>query len=201
MEGVLFLQVKRYNKLGKFSYGGIRRPMNVPNMITVCRFVLIPIYIIVFANGYLISSFLIVLLAGLTDVLDGYIARTHGLVTPLGEMLDPLADKCMMIVVILSLLISGSIPWYAAVAFFIRDIGMIIGSAIFHFRGKKTVPANTMGKITTFLYYIAILLIVFEIDYAIPYLWFVIAFSFITSAIYIGKFRSLNKDNSNSTAS
>jgi cardiolipin synthase len=196
VEGVLLLHVKRYNKLGKFAYGGIRHPMNVPNMITICRFVLIPIYIIVFANGYTISAFLIVLLAGLTDVLDGYIARTKGLITPLGEMLDPLADKSMMIVVILSLLISGLIPWYAAVAFFIRDAGMIIGSAIFHFRGKKTVPANTMGKITTVLYYIAILLIVFKIDYAIHYLWFVIAFSFITSAIYIGKFRSLNSNNS-----
>lgn len=168
--------------------------MNVPNMLTMLRFVLIPVYIIVFANGYTISAFLIVLLAGLTDVLDGYIARTRGLVTPLGEMLDPLADKSMMIVVILSLLISGLIPWYAAAAFFIRDIGMIMGSAIFHFRGKKTVPANTMGKITTILYYIAILLIVFEIEYAIHYLWFVIAFSFVTSAIYIAKFRALNSD-------
>lgn len=163
-------------------------------MLTMFRFVLIPVYIIVFVNGYTISAFLIVLLAGLTDVLDGYIARTHGLVTPLGEMLDPLADKSMMIVVILSLLISGFIPWYAAAAFFIRDIGMIIGSAIFHFRGKKTVPANTMGKLTTILYYIAILLIVFEIEYAIHYLWFVIAFSFITSAIYIAKFKALNSD-------
>jgi len=170
--------------------------MNVPNLLTMCRFVLIPIYIIVFSNGYTILAFAIVLLAGLTDVLDGYIARTRGLVTPLGEMLDPLADKSMMIVVILSLLLSGLIPWYAAAAFFIRDIGMIIGSAIFHLRGKKTVPANTMGKITTVFYYIAILLIVFEIDYAIAYLWFVIAFSFITSAIYIAKFRSLNSNNS-----
>jgi cardiolipin synthase len=180
--------------------GGIRHAMNVPNMITVCRFVLIPIYIIVFANGYLITSFFIVIVAGITDVLDGYIARTQGLITPLGEMLDPLADKCMMIVVILSLLISGYIPWFAAIAFFIRDIGMIIGSAIYHFRGKKTVPANTMGKITTFLYYIAILLIVFEIDFAIPYFWFVIVFSFITSAIYIGKFKSLNSSGSNTSS-
>jgi cardiolipin synthase len=169
--------------------------MNVPNMLTICRFLLIPVYIVVFSYGHIISAFLIVVLAGLTDVLDGYIARSRGLVTPLGEMLDPLADKCMMIVVILSLLITGLIPWYAAAAFFIRDIGMIIGSAIFHFRGKKTVPANTMGKITTVLYYIAILLIVFQIDYAIPYLWFVIAFSFITSAIYIVKFKSLNRTN------
>ena len=157
------------------------------------RFALIPVYIVVFAYGYIITAFLVVVLAGLTDILDGYIARTRGLVTPMGEMLDPLADKSMMIVVVISLLYSGFIPWYAAIAVFIRDIGMIIGSAVFHFRGKKTVPANTMGKITTVLYYLAILLIMFKVDYAIPYFLFVIVFSFITSAIYIVKIQSLNR--------
>jgi cardiolipin synthase len=76
---------------------------------------------------------------------------------------------------------------------FIRDGGMIIGSAIFHFRGKKTVPANTMGKLTTVLYYLAIPLIMFELRYALFYLWIVIVFSFITSFIYILKIKQLNK--------
>lgn len=115
------------------------------------------------------------------------------MVTKTGEMLDPLADKSMMIVVIISLVVRGYIPWYAAVPIFIRDAGMIIGSAIFHFRGKRTVPANTMGKLTTVLYYLAVLFIVFRFDFAIMYLWFVIVFSFVTSAIYIMKFRKLNQ--------
>jgi cardiolipin synthase len=166
---------------------------NLPNLLTVCRFFLIPLYLFVFAAGHIKTAFLILLVAGFTDVLDGYIARSRKLVTQLGSMLDPLADKSMMIAVILSLVFSGMISWAAAIAIFLRDVGMIIGSAIFHFRGKQTVPANVMGKLTTVLYYIAILLITFELPFANVYLWFVIAVSFITSIIYIYQFNSLNK--------
>ena len=162
-----------------------RAILNIPNMLTISRFVLIPVYLVIFFNGHIQIAFLILLAAGLTDILDGYIARTRGLITPIGVMLDPLADKSMMIAVILSLLISGMIPWQAAAAMFIRDLGMIIGSAFFHFRGKLTVPANVMGKLTTVLYYFAILFIVFHLTFAMTYLWFVIGVSFLTSFIYI----------------
>lgn len=168
--------------------------MSVPNLLTMCRFLLIPVYIAVFAAGHVMWAFAVVLVAGLTDILDGHIARTRGLVTRTGEMLDPLADKLMMITVIISLMAAGYIPWFAAVPIFIRDAGMIIGSAIFHFRGKRTVPANVMGKLTTVLYYLAVLFIVLELDFAITYLWFVIVFSFVTSAIYIFKFQKINQE-------
>lgn len=172
--------------------------MNVPNILTISRFLLIPVYIAVFASGYYIWAFVVVVVAGLTDVLDGYIARSRGQITAVGAMLDPLADKSMMIVVIISLVVSGLIPWYAAALVFIRDVGMIIGSAIFHFRGKRTVPANTMGKITTVLYYVAILLIVVQSQLALSrafvlgFFLLVIVFSFVTSFNYIIKFRMLN---------
>jgi cardiolipin synthase len=98
----------------------------------------------------------------------------------------------MMLAVIISLLISGMIPWEAALAILIRDLGMIIGSAFVHFRGRQTLPANIWGKLTTVLYYLAILFIVFETSFAIIYLWFVIAISFLTSLIYIIQFAVLN---------
>lgn len=167
--------------------------LNLPNLLTGVRFVLIPVYLLVFFDGYTITAFLVLLIAGVTDVLDGYIARHKGKITQIGSMLDPLADKTMMLAVMVSLLISEMIPWSAAIAMLIRDAGMIAGSAFFHFRGKKTVPANTMGKLTTILYYVAILLIMFEVPYAVSYLWFVIGFSFLTSFIYIAKFKSLNR--------
>lgn len=167
--------------------------MNVPNLLTMIRFILIPIYAAVFAAGHVMWAFVIVLAAGLTDILDGYIARSRGLVTRMGEMLDPLADKLMLITVIISLMVAGYIPWFAAVPIFIRDAGMIIGSAVFHFRGKRTVPANAMGKLTTVLYYLAVLFIVFRFDFAITWLWFVIAFSFITTFVYIFKVQKVNR--------
>jgi cardiolipin synthase len=151
----------------------------------------------VFFNGYPKTAFLVLVVAGLTDILDGYWARSRGLVTQMGVMLDPLADKTMMIAVMISLLILGMIPWEAAIAIFIRDLGMIIGSAYIHFRGKLTLPANVLGKLTTLLYYLAILFVVFEASFAIVYLWFVIAVSFVTSFIYIIQFTVLNTNKTN----
>lgn len=170
-----------------------RESLNLPNLLTSLRFVLIPVYIAVFAKGYMIPAFVIMVAAGVTDVLDGYIARRSGQVTRLGMMLDPLADKLMLITVIGSLLISGHISWAAAAAMFLRDLGMIAGGLYFHFRGKKTVPANWMGKLTTVLFYVAIMLIFFEVPDAHSYLWAVIAFSFFTSIMYIAMFKALNK--------
>ncbi|TMV47152.1 CDP-diacylglycerol--glycerol-3-phosphate 3-phosphatidyltransferase [Paenibacillus mesophilus] len=169
--------------------------MNLPNLLTLSRFGLIPIYVVFFTANQLKTAFLIVVLAGATDILDGYLARKRGQITQVGAMLDPLADKCMMLTVIISLLVSGMIPWMVAVAMFIRDAGMIVGSAFFHFRGKQTVPANSLGKLTTVLYYFAFLFIFFDFSFAIAYLWFVVGVSFVTSIIYIILFLSLNREN------
>lgn len=178
---------------GKWTTQWGERSLNVPNALTLSRFILVPLYLLVFFQGNVRTAFLVLLLAGATDVLDGYLARSRQQITRVGMMLDPLADKTMMIAVIVSLIIGGYIPWQAAVAMLVRDAGMIAGSAFFHFRGRKTVPANWMGKLTTALYYMAILWLVFELPFAVPYLWCVIAFSFITSFIYIFQFITANK--------
>lgn len=159
--------------------------MNAPNLLTLSRFILIPIYLFTFFSVDAKVAFFVLLISGLTDVLDGYLARTQGLTTQLGEMLDPLADKSMMLSVIISLLISNLIPWQAALAIIIRDVGMITGSAMFHIFGKKHLPANLMGKLTAALFYLAILLIIWEISFANLYLWFVIVVSFVTSILYL----------------
>lgn len=142
----------------------------------------------------MIPAFGVVVAAGVTDVLDGYIARKRGQITAVGAMLDPLADKLMLGTVVLSLLLTDHIPLAAAVLMFIRDLGMIAGSAVFHFSGRKTVPANWMGKLTTVLYYFAILFIFFEASFAKGYLWFVVVFSFVTSVMYMIQIFAINRD-------
>ncbi|MFD2117021.1 CDP-alcohol phosphatidyltransferase family protein [Paenibacillus yanchengensis] len=166
--------------------------MNLPNLLTSLRFVMIPIYIAVFASGHMIPAFFVVVAAGITDVLDGYIARRTGQITQLGSMLDPLADKLMLITVFVSLLVTKHIPLLAALAMFVRDVLMIVAGILAHIRGMKTVPANWMGKLTTVLMYVAIMMIFFGLSYAITLLWVVIVFSFVTLLVYIGQFRKLN---------
>lgn len=162
--------------------------MNVPNMITTVRFLLIPVFILLFFSDLAhanMFSFLIILLAGLSDMLDGYLARRNGQVTEMGKLLDPLADKLMMITVIFCFVVDGRVSWLAAGVYFIRDIGMILGSTFFHFRGKKEIPAaNLFGKVTTFAFYVVFLMIMFQWPYHQEALWMVIIFSFITTLVY-----------------
>lgn len=170
--------------------------MSLPNLLTIIRFLLIPIYLFIFfsdLHGRMYWALSILLLAGLTDVIDGYLARRMKQVTQLGIMLDPLADKLMMIAVFLSLLISAKISVWAALAFLIRDIAMIVGSFVFHFRGKKTVPANVLGKITTVLFYVALVLLLFSIPHGQTFMWFVILLSYLTSIVYILQLKSVNE--------
>lgn len=192
VRGVFFLGAARYNDWGMLPDKGATG-LNLPNLLTICRFLLIPAYVVLFMNDYHGYAFLIIMVAGATDILDGYLARSRGQVTQIGTMLDPLADKTMMIVVMLTLLIKGMIPWQAAAVLFFRDIGMIASSAFFHFRGKVTVPANSLGKLTTVFYYVVLLLVFLESSAAIPLLWTVIAFSFIASLVYMAEFKSLNR--------
>ena len=87
--------------------------MNIPNILTIFRIVLVPIYLLIFfsdlPNKVLLAG-LVFILAGVTDVLDGYIARKNNLITKLGTVLDPFADKLMSFTVLLSFTIAGFIP-------------------------------------------------------------------------------------------
>ncbi|MBO9598997.1 MAG: CDP-alcohol phosphatidyltransferase family protein [Cohnella sp.] len=167
--------------------------MNIPNTLTMSRFLLIPLFLALYFYDYKISALFIVLLAGLTDVLDGYIARRNGQITLTGMMLDPLADKLMMLAVIIALLAGGALPWEAFGVMAFRELGMIVTSAYFHFTGYKTLPANNLGKVTTVVYYLAILLLFLEAQGGMAVLWFGIGLSYLASFVYLVKFRILNR--------
>jgi cardiolipin synthase len=170
--------------------------MNVPNMLTMSRFVMIPLFLALYFNDHSVAALLVVLLAGLTDLLDGYIARRSGQITITGIMLDPLADKLMMLSVVAALLIKGEIPWAAAILMGIREVGMIASSAFFHFRGRRTVPANVFGKVTTAVYYLAIMLLFLDLPGGVAALWCAVVLSFVTTGVYFIKFRYLNRASS-----
>lgn len=167
--------------------------MNIPNLLTMSRFVMIPMFLALYFDDHPVIALFVVLLAGLTDLLDGYIARRSGKITLTGIMLDPLADKLMMLSIMAALVIGGEIPLAAAVTMAIREVGMIASSAFFHFRGMRTVPANVFGKVTTFVYYLAILLLFLDLTGGVQVLWCAIVLSFVTTGIYLMQFRHLNR--------
>ena len=168
--------------------------MNVPNILTLSRFFLIPLFFVLYINDEPITALCVLLIAGVTDLLDGYIARRTGQVTVTGSMLDPLADKLLILTVVLALLMKGILPWAAFIIMAFRECVMIVSSAIYHFRGLKTVPANLVGKATTVIYYTAITLMFLKQPGGVALLWCGIALSFVASVIYFMKFKSINRE-------
>ncbi len=142
--------------------------MNLPNKITIMRIILIPIYLLVFYSSMenrLLIAGLIFLLAGISDLLDGYIARKYDLTTDLGAVLDPFADKLMSFAVLISFASIKLIPMWVLIAIGFKEVFMIIGSGISLIYHKNTaVHANYYGKFATISFYVAILSIVFKIN-------------------------------------
>ena len=93
---------------------------HVPNILTMCRFVLIPFIFGSIVNNQYVAAFVFLTLSGITDILDGFIARKFNLITNFGKLIDPLADKATQISTLIALLFAGIIPdWILIVVFLI----------------------------------------------------------------------------------
>ena len=141
--------------------------MNVPNILTILRIFLVPIYLIIFfsniENRVLIAG-LVFILAGITDVLDGRIARKYNLQTKLGTVLDPFADKLMTFAILISFTYSSLIPPWILVAIGLKEVLMIAGGAVLYLsKGNQVLPSNRYGKVATLFFYAATLSIVFRL--------------------------------------
>ena len=135
----------------------IRFVPNVPNVLTLVRFCLIPVFVLLYGTYPLWACGLFVL-AEITDILDGYIARKNNLVTGFGKLMDPLADKLMVLTVCLCLYFSGRLPVIWPYFLFGKELTLILGG-VFLLKGKNTVVhADIIGKVAAvmvFLVFIA----------------------------------------------
>lgn len=136
--------------------------MNIPNILTIFRLCLIPVYIAVFASSQDTKELaaIIFIAASVTDVLDGYIARKFNMTTRVGQLLDPLADKLMQLTVVISLVLSDMLPVWFVVVLAIKEILLIIGG-VFLYVKKTYVKSNILGKLNTVVLFIAMVLIFF----------------------------------------
>jgi len=135
--------------------------MNIPNILTVLRLCMIPLCVLAFGleQDAHIWSTLVFLLASGTDVLDGYLARKLNMTTRWGQLMDPLADKCMQLTVIISLFVSGVVPVWFIALLVAKEVIMIIGG-VFLYSKKTYVKANKAGKLNTvFLFLVFVLLL------------------------------------------
>lgn len=137
--------------------------MNVPNILTILRFALIPVFAYFLCTRQYIAAMILFLSGGLTDVLDGYIARKYDLVTSWGKIADPLADKLMQFTafVILSVVLK-LIPVELLAVIIAKEILMGVGALVLYKQKKYVVSANWYGKMSTVIFYLAIVMLLFD---------------------------------------
>jgi cardiolipin synthase len=177
--------------------------MNIPNILTVIRIILVPIYLYLFytiGENNVLYAGIVFIIAGISDVLDGYIARKYDLTSDIGAALDPLADKLMAFAVLISFTTAKLIPSWVLKIIGLKEIIMITGGFILYlFKGNQVLPADKFGKIATVSFYIAILSVVFKVPYIIVKTLFIITVSLNIIAFinYFIIYLSMSKESSN----
>ncbi len=124
--------------------------LSIPNLITLGRILLVPIVVWAITSGQMRIAFLLFLVAGVSDGVDGFLAKRFHMTSELGAYLDPLADKALIVSIYVSLGIAGSLPIFLVILVVSRDI-MIIGAFMLAWLVGKPMPARPLliSKINT----------------------------------------------------
>lgn len=174
--------------------------MNLANKITLLRIFLIPIFMFFLLSdiphGMLISAGIFII-ASITDILDGYIARKRNQVTNLGKFIDPLADKLLISAALISLVQLGKIKAFVVIIIIAREFIITILRAVASAEGV-VIAASIWGKLKTISQIIAIILILLDnfpfkyinLPLDITMIWISVAFTIVSGVDYI----IINKD-------
>jgi CDP-diacylglycerol--glycerol-3-phosphate 3-phosphatidyltransferase len=178
---------------------------NASNSLSFIRLLLVIPTWIAFNNfdnitaGYIVAS--IGIFAAITDILDGYLARKLHQITEFGKVIDPLADKVLVVFIVINLFIIGKLPDYYFYMIVIRDALILIGGLLVTKKIKKVLPSDYIGKATVLIISFVLLMILLNVNQeSIPYLilyYTSIVMIFVSLINYIVKAIKVLSDNKN----
>ncbi|MBI4591487.1 MAG: CDP-diacylglycerol--glycerol-3-phosphate 3-phosphatidyltransferase [Candidatus Rokubacteria bacterium] len=143
--------------------------MGLANWLTVVRIVLIPAFVTLLVYRRATAALVVFLLASLTDLLDGYIARSRGRLTRLGAFLDPMADKLLLTASFVTLTYLKVVPFWIAAVVISRDVVLLLGAALIHVAGGTIYPTPTwLGKASTFFQMVTVLAAMLAVYFKLP---------------------------------
>lgn len=124
--------------------------MTLPNLITIARLILVPLVIVMIVNGRWDEAFFLFVAAGVSDAIDGFIAKRFDMKSELGAYLDPLADKALIVSIYITLAIVGIIPIWLVIVVVSRDL-MIVAAVILSWLMEKplTIAPIVVSKLNT----------------------------------------------------
>ena len=139
----------------------------IPNYLSVARILLVPIFAFFFFHEYpdnVLLAVILFLIAGITDVVDGFLARKFNWITNIGKILDPAADKFMQIMVLFCLTLKEFIPIPVVVVFAAKEVLTGIGALLIYKRKDIVATSNFYGKLASAVFYITMFIIMLR-DY------------------------------------
>jgi cardiolipin synthase len=168
--------------------------MGLANWLTTFRIVLIPVFVSLLVYRQARAALIVFCLASVTDLLDGYIARSRGTQTRLGAFLDPLADKLLLTTsfITLTYLYPRLLPFWITVMVLSRDLLLVLGTALIHVAGGRVHPTPTMlGKASTALQMMTVLACLLVLAFALDprvktvLVWLTASFTVASGAQYL----------------
>ena len=121
---------------------------HIPNILSALRILMVGVFIYFFTKAQYFACLITYITAFLTDLLDGFLARRNHWITNIGKVLDPLADKLMLLTALVCFATRGWLPLYMILIVFAKELTMIIGGAIL-FRKKVVVYSDWFGKLAS----------------------------------------------------
>ena len=168
--------------------------LTAPNQLTLLRMMFLPFIVIKLVEGHYLWALSLFVLAGLSDGLDGLLARTLHQQTVLGQYLDPIADKLLLSTMFLVLSVLHKIPWKFTVLVFSRDISILSASAVLYaIAGLRDFRPSIFGKANTFAQVAAVFFVLLlEVDHVrwvsiarLTFLRATFAFTIISAVHYV----------------
>ncbi len=165
----------------------------LPNALTVLRLALVPLFVIVFvqSDGSSWAAGWIFLVAGVTDQLDGFLARRWHVESRFGKLADPLADRLMLDAAAILLWLDDKLPWYGALIIVLRDVILVGGYRLLMPKGVE-LSVSTLGKAATWVLYLSlgILLVVgHSTEWPLWLFWIGLGMALVAAAQYVVKAR------------
>ncbi len=165
--------------------------MGLANWLTLLRILLVPVFVTLLVYRKPGPAVLVFAVAALTDLLDGWVARHHGLQSRLGAFLDPLADKILLTASFVTLTWLKVIPFWITAVVLSRDAFLVLGTLLIHMVGARVYPRPTWaGKAATFLQILVVLGALLGYYFRarlvpVPILWLAAGFTLLSGLQYL----------------
>ena len=155
--------------------------MNLPNRLTLLRVIMVPFFIVFYIKSYFLISFVLFVLASLTDLLDGHIARKRNLISNFGKIMDPLADKILVYSAFCLMVGNGLVPAWMLIVILVREFA-VSGMRTVAASEGIVVAADLSGKIKTVLQMIAVPMLILT-GVILSDIWFTLSMAMLWASL------------------